>query len=128
MIKYVRDKALEEKVEEIVNILGLYHIINSRIICIKSYGAKTNAYARIWSFPKIWQAALEIGPFYVIEFVSHNFDKLSEKEKIKTIIHELLHIPKRFSGGLVSHKQGRINERTEERLYHEYMKRKKELG
>lgn len=128
MIRYERARDIEEKIEEIIALLGLHHLITSRIICVRSYGAKTTAYARIWSFPKIWQAALEIGPFYVIEFPSHTYDKLSEKEKIKTLIHELLHIPKRFSGGLVSHKQGNINEATEERLYYEYMKRKKKFS
>ena len=101
MIKYERAFDIEEKLEEIINVMNWHHIIDSRIICIRSYGTKTNAYARIWSFPKIWQAALEVGPFYVIEFPHENFGKLNEKEKIKTIIHELLHIPKRFSGGLV---------------------------
>ena len=127
MIRYERAHDIEEKLEEIINLMNWHHIIDSRIICIRSYGAKANAYARIWSFPKIWQAALEIGPFYVIEFLHENYDSLTEKEKIKTIIHELLHIPKRFSGGLVSHSQGHINKTTEERLYSLYLKRKNEF-
>ncbi len=127
MIRYERALDIEEKLEEIINVLGWYHIIDSRIICVRSFGAKSKALARIWSFPKIWQTALEIGPFYVIEFLSENYDKLSEKEKIKTIIHELLHIPKRFSGGLVSHKHGKICEETEEKWYREYKRRRKDF-
>ena len=50
--------------------------------------------------------------------------KLDNKEKTKTIIHELLHIPQSFGGGLLGHGQAKINRITEERLYSEYFKRK----
>ncbi|MEM4261913.1 MAG: putative metallopeptidase, partial [Candidatus Diapherotrites archaeon] len=41
--------------------------------------------------------------FYVIELISENFDKQSENEKIETIVHELMHIPKTFGGGFRHH-------------------------
>jgi predicted metallopeptidase len=92
---------------------------------MRSYGSKSRAIARIWSFPKIWQVALELsGPFYVIEAIHERYDKLDNKEKTKTMIHELLHIPQSFGGGLLGHNQGRINRTTEERLYAEYFRRK----
>ncbi|MBN2478423.1 metallopeptidase [Candidatus Micrarchaeota archaeon] len=116
---------IQEMVEHILEILSMEHIIDARIICMRSYGAKANAYARIWSLPKIWRVAMEINPFYVIEVLSENFDHLSEEEKKKIIIHELLHIPKRFTGGLVPHNSRgiKINSSTVNKIYQEYIKR-----
>ncbi|MCK4319881.1 metallopeptidase [Candidatus Micrarchaeota archaeon] len=113
-------------VDELLYHLEFEHIIESRIFCMRSYGAKVNAYARIWSLPSIWRNALEINPFYLIEVVSENFDKLSEEKKEKVILHELLHIPKRFSGGLVAHNNPgeRIDDKKVNRIYEEYVKKK----
>jgi predicted metallopeptidase len=123
-VKYEPAKDIQEMLDDVLDAMEWRHLIAPRIICIRSRGAKSRAYARIWAFPKIWQVALDLSaPFYVIEFLSENFDSLSEKEKIKTIIHEILHIPKSFGGGLLSHKQGKINRRTEEELFKEYKKK-----
>ena len=46
---------------------------------------------------------MEIEPAYVIEVISGYFDKLSVQEQDKVILHELMHIPKNFSGALVPH-------------------------
>ena len=110
--------------DDVLERLELAHVINSRIICMRSYSAKARAYARIWSLPEIWRNALEINPFYVIEVLSENYDNLSEEEKIKVLIHELLHIPKKFSGGLVPHvnRGGRIDHRAVNILYEKYKK------
>lgn len=109
--------------EEILERLQLEHVINSRIICMRSRGAKVNAYARIWSLPAIWRNALEINPFYIIEVVSEEYDHLPEEEKKKILIHELLHIPKKFTGGLVPHKNRgrRIDDRFVDELYSRYL-------
>ena len=48
---------------------------------------------------------------------------LSNKEKEKTLIHELLHIPKGFSGGFRSHK-GYVDRRRVERLHQVLLKRR----
>ncbi|MGB9719392.1 MAG: putative metallopeptidase [Candidatus Anstonellales archaeon] len=123
-VKYEPAKDIQEMLDDVLDVLEWRHLIGPRIICIRSRGAKSRAYARIWAFPKIWQVALDLSaPFYVIEFLSENFDSLSEKNKIKTIIHEILHIPKSFGGGLLSHKQGKINRRTEVELFNEYKKK-----
>lgn len=108
--------------DEIIAKTSLKHVVAPRIICMRSYGAKANAYARIWSLPAIWREALEISPFYVVEVLSEKFDPLSEERKKKVLIHELLHIPKRFSGGLVPHVHpgGRIDARAVEKIYREY--------
>lgn len=117
-----------EKIEHLLDVLEMRHIIGARIICMRSTGAKANAYARIWNLPKIWQKALEVNPFYVIEVVSEHYDKLSDERKIQVLIHELMHIPRKFSGGLVPHKHngGRIDRKAVEKVYQEYVRRLKE--
>ncbi len=116
---------VQEKIDHLLSILDLNHIINARILCMRSHKAKANAYARIWSLPKIWRTALEINPFYVIEVLSQHYDPLDEEEQVKVLIHELLHIPKKFSGGLVPHNnRGRkINSRTVNSIYESYKKK-----
>ncbi len=121
---------VQEKANDIIRTLKLEHIDSSRIIYMRSYGSKANAYARIWELPKIWQKALGVKPHYVIEVLSQHFDKLSQEEKEKVIIHELLHIPKKFTGGLVPHKcfgKRRVDSRHVKKLHEEY-KRAKEQG
>lgn len=95
---------IKKEIEHIVSVLELVHINPSRIFCYRSYGSKSRSYARIWSYPKIFQVALNMEPAYVIEVLSKYFDKLHPEEKKKVLIHELLHIPKNFSGALVPHK------------------------
>jgi len=109
--------------DELLERLQMDHVITSRIICMRSYEAQVNAYARIWSLPEIWRNALEINPFYVIEVVSEEYDKLQEEKKKKILIHELLHIPKKFTGGLVPHKnRGRkIDDKLVEEIYQKYL-------
>lgn len=69
----------------------------------RSQGAKTRVFARIWGLNRIWQMALGQKPAYIIEVVSERFDKLTEVEKDKVLLHELTHIPKNFSGALIPH-------------------------
>lgn len=121
---------IQQKIDEILDVMGWRHIIGARIICMRSTGAKANAYARIWNLPKIWQKALDVNPFYVIEVVSEHFDKLNDERKTWVLMHELMHIPKKFSGGLVPHKHngGRIDKRSVDKVYAEYTKRKGEVN
>lgn len=95
------------------------HVRPHNLVCMRSHGSKSNAIARIWSLPRIWQKALGTEAHYVIEVVSHRFDHLNPSEKDRVLIHELLHIPKTFSGALRphSHAAGRIDRKTIERFY-----------
>ncbi|MEN9407682.1 MAG: hypothetical protein RLZZ455_898 [Candidatus Parcubacteria bacterium] len=105
-------------------VLELSHIDMTRIFCYRTDGSKARAYARTWAFPKIFQRALRVEPAYVIEVISRFYDKLSDDEKKKVLIHELLHIPKNFSGALLPHQtKDRHLGRTATQLYKEYKKR-----
>jgi len=88
----------------ILKVLKLPHIKSSRIFCFRTNGSKSRAYARIWAMPKIFQRALYIESAYVIEVLSKHYDKLDDDNQKKVLIHELLHIPKNFSGALLSHR------------------------
>lgn len=98
------------------------HVKAAQITCMRSQKATGRAYARIWSFPNIWQKALSLPPHYIIEVLSQHFDKLSDDDKTRTIIHELMHIPKNFSGALVPHRgrYHRIERRTVEKMFQIY--------
>lgn len=91
--------------EEIVRHLpdDFAHVDVRRVVCYRSRGSVARIYARIWSLPGIWQAALGVEAHYVIEVVER-FDREGVEEREKTLIHELMHIPKTFSGALVPHK------------------------
>ncbi len=107
--------------KKILKVLAMPHIDPARIFCYRTEGSKSRSYARIWSFPKIFQDALSLEPAYVIEVLSKYYDKLSEEEKAKVLIHELLHIPKNFSGALVPHvTRSRHLGRTANALFNEY--------
>jgi predicted metallopeptidase len=98
------------------------YVDGTRIVCMRSQGATSRARARIWSFPHIWQMALKKPAYYIIEVLSQHFDHLSSDDKTRVIIHELMHIPKNFSGALVPHrgKYKQINSRTVEQLFKAY--------
>lgn len=83
--------------------LNIDWIEAKRVFFYRSTGSKARAYARTWGLPRLWQHALDVKPAYIIEVISHYFDKLPEKEKDKVILHELSHIPKNFSGALLPH-------------------------
>jgi len=95
---------IQKKLNHILKHVDFPHIDGKRIIAFRSKGGKARARARIWSMPRIWQKALDIKAHYVIEVISKHFDHLKEDDQIKILIHELMHIPKTFSGALVPHK------------------------
>ncbi len=90
----------------------------SKIHCIRSFDAKTRAIARIWGMSKLFTEVAGIPAQYIIEVNSKRFDKLPEREKVKTLIHELMHIPRTFSGALLPHRgpHHRINDREVEKI------------
>lgn len=118
-------KAVDVKrdVNQILKTIDLPYIKPSKIYCYRTNGSKSRSYARIWSFPRIFQDALGLEPAYVIEVLTRHYDKLGPEEKIKVLIHELLHIPRNFSGALVPHvTQSRHLGKTASVLFEEYKK------
>ncbi len=125
-MRYEKAPDVEQRLKRIVITLGEEHIDLDRVICIRSFGSKSKAIARIWGLPKIFQKALDCKAYYVIEVISSRYDKLSEEEKDKTLIHELMHIPKGFGGGLIPHNHSvrKINRKTVEEIYRIYNSKK----
>lgn len=114
---------INSRMRRIVRALGLGYISAARIRCVRVSGSRANALARIWGLPPIFQDALRLRPHYVIEFMVPAFDRLSRREQDRVIIHELLHIPRTFSGGIRPERSPSlsINNRTVERYYRQYL-------
>jgi predicted metallopeptidase len=116
---------IDKKIKKILPQLPFKHIDSERIVCFRSQGSKARAYARIWSLPRIWQKALQVEAHYCIEVLSEKFDKLCLEKQTKVLIHELMHIPKTFSGALLPHKgRGRvkIDGRTVNKIFKQFLK------
>jgi len=102
-IKYAPAPDLDEKARKISGLL-FPHIKIDNIACLRSYGSKSHStIARCHALGKVMQLGMKTKAFYTIEFISERFDKMTEKEQEKTIIHELMHIPKSFGGGFRHH-------------------------
>lgn len=103
-MKYSFDSFWTARALEIAKALEFSHVPPERLKVFKSNGSKSRrTIARIHSLPKILQLGLGLEPFYAIELISERFDRLSEEDKTKTLIHELLHIPHSFKGGFRHH-------------------------
>lgn len=98
---------ISRRITFLIKNLGLDYIDPRQIHCFRGAGSSSRATARIWSLPTIWQQALNINPGYCIEVIVNRFDRISPSEQEKVLIHELLHIPKTFSGSLVAHRNAR---------------------
>jgi len=124
VIKYENAQDVKELAYQIISVLNDYfkHIDVERIHFIRSRYSRSRAYARIHALPRIWRTVLNLQPVYIIEVISENYDLLSWEEKVKTIIHELLHIPRRFTGGLRTHGL-HVNEEIVNKLYRLYIER-----
>jgi len=102
---YENDYGTQDIAKDIITKLNLSHIDTEKLVIIRSHGSKSKrTIARIHGLPKIMQVAMDTKAYYAIEIISENFDKLSHDDKIKTLIHELMHIPKGFGGGFRNHR------------------------
>jgi len=104
-IKYYEAPDVKDLVQRIVAQLEFHHIDLNGIYCYRSRSSRSKrTVARIHNLSKLWQKALKIPANYLIEVISERYDRLSQEEKERVLIHELLHIPKGFGGGFRPHK------------------------
>jgi len=116
-IKYAEAPDVKRMVERVVTQLGFHYVDLNGIYCYRSINSRSKrTVARIHNLSKLWQRALSIRASYLIEVISERFDKLSQEEKEKVVIHELLHVPQGFSGGFRPHK-GYITRKKIDALY-----------
>ncbi|MBR9706058.1 metallopeptidase [Candidatus Pacearchaeota archaeon] len=127
-IKYQLANDLQETTNELSRML-FPHVRRDAVVCLRSFGSTSRGViARCHALGKAMQIALNRKGFYVIEVISERFDKLSKEDQIKTLIHELMHIPKSFGGGFIYHNV--VNERNVNKVYKQYviMKREADYG
>jgi len=119
-IKYELAPELQNVANEISEML-FPHVRLDSVVCIRSFGSSSRGtIARCHALGKAMQLGMGLKKgFYVIEVISKRFDKMSEADKIKTLIHELMHIPKSFGGGFIHHNV--VCERNVEIEYERYV-------
>jgi len=96
---------LRARMVEIVHTLGMEHVVFNldKVECIRSFGSSTTrTIARCHALGKVMQMGMKTPAFYTIEFLER-FDRMSKEDQDKTIIHEMMHIPKSFGGGFRHH-------------------------
>jgi len=115
---------VDKRIKYLWKNLDLDWLKKDKIHAFRSKGSKAKAYARIWGLPRIWQKALQEEASYIIEVISEKYDKLSEKDRDRVLLHEIVHIPKNFSGSLIPHyRKGKRNFHSQvEVLIRKYMK------
>jgi predicted metallopeptidase len=119
-IRFYEAEDIKRKVSEIVKILGFSHVDLARLVCVRSTGSNARrTLARCYALPRIWQTALKTRAHYVIEIISEAYEKLSEDEREKVLVHELMHIPASFGGGF-RHHGDHVTERNVEQMYRKY--------
>ncbi len=126
-IRYDLDEKLQRQVDEIAGLL-FSHVKLDSVVVMRSFGSKTRrTIARCHALGKAMQLAMgRKHGFYVIEVISKRFDKMCEEDKIKTLIHELMHIPKSFGGGFKHHDY--VCEKNVEREFQKYLRLKENVS
>ena len=118
-MKYFLAPEIKEKCKAIISKLNFNHVRVDDLECIRSFGSTSNAIARCHGLGKVMQLALKRKAIYVLEFIHERFDRQSEQDQTRTIIHELMHIPKAFGGGFIHHNF--VTCRNVDKLYQEYI-------
>lgn len=116
-IKYYEAPEIKKQVDQLAQECDFFHMVPQFVFCVKSRGSKAKrTIARIHGLGKLWQGVLNMPPAYTIEVISEIYDKMSEEDKEKTLVHELMHIPGGFGGGFRPHK-GYVERKMVEEVY-----------
>jgi len=114
--EYAED--IQKLAEEISKML-FPHVDLNNIKCFRSWGTSSRGtIARCHGLSKVMQKAIGIKAIYALEFLTERFEKMDNEDKIKVVIHELMHIPKTFGGGFKHHDF--VTERNVNKCYVEY--------
>ena len=118
-IKYQKADDLQELMNEI-SIFLFPHVRLDSVICLRSFGSRSRGtIARCHALGKAMQIGLDRKGFYLIEVISERFDKMNKVDQVKTMIHELMHIPKTFGGGFKFHDV--VNSRSVDKEYERFI-------
>jgi predicted metallopeptidase len=121
MIRYELAPDIERQLGQIARRLNMKHIDLKRVKGVRSYGSTGQGIiARCHALPKVMQLALGQEAHYVIEILTEGYERLSEEEKIKILIHELMHIPETFGGGFRMHRD-HVTRRNVEKMYRQFL-------
>ncbi len=121
-MKYEVAEDLQIIADEISNLL-FPHIDMSRVKCFRSFGSSSRGtIARCHALGKVMQMTIGVEAHYSLEFLCPRFEKLSDEDKVKTIIHELMHIPQTFGGGFRHHNW--VTEKNVNLHYQTYLAKK----
>jgi len=124
-IKYKIDEGIMRRIYEIVKTLDKDqgHVRLSGVYAVRSHGSQSRGVlARCHALGKIWQLALGINAVYIIEVIDERFERLSQEDQDRVLVHEIMHIPKSFGGGFKHHNV--VNRRNVEEMYKKYIKLK----
>ena len=124
-IKYYSAEDVKEEALDIVKTLNWIHIDFGHLGFLRSKGSTTRGtIARCHALGKAMQLAMgRPKGFYLVEVISERFDRMSKIEQTKTIIHELMHIPKTFGGGFIHH--DKVHEKNVRIVFDQYMNLKR---
>ena len=118
-IKYELAEDILARLREIARKIRMEHVNFAGVYAVRSRGSQSRGtLARCHALSKIWQKCLGIKAVYIIEIINERFERMSREEQDKTLIHELMHIPKSFGGGFKHHDV--VNHINVERLYNFY--------
>jgi predicted metallopeptidase len=122
MIQYHVAEDIDARVKEILRKLKMTHIDETRLVCLRSKGSGSRrVIARCHGLSRIMQLALNEKPQYVIEVLSERFDRLSNEDQTKVLIHEIMHIPRSFGGGFRAHRPF-VTRRKVQSMYDQFVK------
>ena len=128
MIDYFEAPDIKNRVTEITELLRFDHVDLERIYCVRSRGSEAKrTIARIHGLGKIWQEAMRMEPTYIIEVIHELFDYYPIEAQDRTLIHELMHIPRGFKGGFRHHKD-HVTRDNVDTWYRRYIQRRRETA